>query len=556
MELSGDSLIPDVMANVPGARGVLDRYGLRGCGGEAGPHETLEFFARVHGVALDALIEELKHAPPEPAEAPPPDPAETLYRAFFKGGIVVILTAGASLGALALVLYGLRGSFAQSDVFALVQAHANAQVYGWVGLFVMGFAIQALPRFKYAPLHRPDLASESFTLMAAGLVARVLSAMPMGAGSLWLGFFGGVLEAAAAILFVYVMIRTLRKGTAREAYDRYVTAALVFFALAAAIEPALYYYVFSTPDAETMRARAAAWSGPYRDLQLAGFAAFMIFGVSQRLLPTAFGFRAVPETSSKVVFLLLLAGLALSLTDAAAGHALYVAGAVILAAEFGVFGPAERGRATKFVRAAYAWLLVAGALLLFAPLSGSSHAWIGAYRHAFTVGFISMMIVGVSLKIVPILTGADPARLPAMTATFWLLNVGNAARVASQIATDHAPWAFRVMGFTGFFEVLALAIWGVHLWRVLDGKFSGAAAPAEKPSRIEGSMIVARVIGWWPETLEVFVSHGFTPMRNPVLRATLGRGVTIGQACRMHGVDEAKLLEALNAAATGARARE
>jgi len=45
------------------------------------------------------------------------------------------------------------------------------------------------------------------------------------------------------------------------------------------------------------------------------------------------------------------------------------------------------------------------------PLTGSqvqfSHAFFGAYRHALTVGFITMMIVGVSSKIVPTLSGLD-----------------------------------------------------------------------------------------------------------------------------------------------------
>lgn len=547
MELTRNSLIPDVLAGVPGARAVLDRYGLRGCGGAAGPHETLEFFAKVHGIDADLLIEEIRRAKPDDAPAPP-DPTETLYRSFFKAGIVVILTAGASLGAFALLLYGLRGTFKHEDIFPMVQAHANAQVFGWVGLFVMGFAIQAFPRFKYTTLHRPDLAMESFTLMVAGLVARAASVIPASFASFWLGFLGGIFEACAAVLFAYVMVMTMRKAVVREVYDRYIVAALGLFALVGLLEPALYYYVFSTPNFEEMRSRAAMYGGAYRELQLAGFAGLMIFGVSQRILPAAFGFRAVPEQSAKVAFLLLLAGLALSFTEGTPGHAMYAAGAVILASEFAVFGRAERDRSVKFVRAAYAWLLIALAILLCLPLVNYSHAYVGAYRHALTVGFISMMIAGVSLKIVPILMGADPARLPAMTATFWLLNVGNGARVLSQIATDTEPWAFRVMGFTGFFEVLALAIWGVHLWRVLDGKYTTATAGG-LIERIDGSMIVARVIDAFPETLEVFVSHGFAPLRNPFLRATLARGVTIDQACRMHGVDAGKLVEALNAAA-------
>jgi hypothetical protein len=42
--------IPDLLRLAPGVRPVLDRYGLRGCGGEWGPAESLGFFARAHDV--------------------------------------------------------------------------------------------------------------------------------------------------------------------------------------------------------------------------------------------------------------------------------------------------------------------------------------------------------------------------------------------------------------------------------------------------------------------------------------------------------------------------
>jgi hypothetical protein len=54
-EISPDTLIPDLLARSPQARPVLDRYGLRGCGGPGGPVETLEFFSRAHDVPLDRL---------------------------------------------------------------------------------------------------------------------------------------------------------------------------------------------------------------------------------------------------------------------------------------------------------------------------------------------------------------------------------------------------------------------------------------------------------------------------------------------------------------------
>ena len=47
-----------------------------------------------------------------------------------------------------------------------------------------------------------------------------------------------------------------------------------------------------------------------------------------------------------------------------------------------------------------------------------------------------------------------------------------------------------------------------------------------------GDLLIA-----YPGLLPVFVGGGFAALANPVLRRTLARGVSIAQACRMHGVD-------------------
>ena len=53
--ISSDLLLPDLLGEHPEARVVLDRYGLRGCGGRLGPHESIRFFARAHDVPEQAF---------------------------------------------------------------------------------------------------------------------------------------------------------------------------------------------------------------------------------------------------------------------------------------------------------------------------------------------------------------------------------------------------------------------------------------------------------------------------------------------------------------------
>jgi uncharacterized protein involved in response to NO len=145
----------------------------------------------------------------------------------------------------------------------------------------------------------------------------------------------------------------------------------------------------------------------------------------------------------------------------------------------------------KFIRAACSWLAVSMSMLVLAPayvfvvlpatggLSesglraveiGFSHAYYGAVRHAITVGFISMMIMGVSARVVPMLGGLATTRMNPLWGTFVLVNVGCAMRVTLQTMTDFHHRAFALVGASGVLEVAGFALWAVHLWRVMNGR--------------------------------------------------------------------------------------
>ncbi|MDD3658641.1 MAG: NnrS family protein, partial [Lascolabacillus sp.] len=94
-----------------------------------------------------------------------------------------------------------------------------------------------------------------------------------------------------------------------------------------------------------------------------------------------------------------------------------------------------------------------------------SHAYFGAYRHALTVGFIMMMIVGVSSKIIPGFAGVDFRKTNSLWSVFILLNLGNTWRITSQILTDFYPEAFSFIGVSGFIELIALGLWGYEMIR-------------------------------------------------------------------------------------------
>src|SRR5262249_18572039 len=142
---------------------------------------------------------------------------------------------------------------------------------------------------------------------------------------------------------------------------------------------------------------------------------------------------------------------------------------------------------------------------------GFSHAYYGAIRHAVTVGFISLMIVGVAAKVVPTLNGVDLRSLSSLWAPFILINAGCALRVGAQILTDITLAAYPWAGVSGLLEVMGLAIWGIHLWSIMDGRIP---MPREEAvcresliglvpgSPIASHHVVGDVLGCHPELLE------------------------------------------------------
>jgi hypothetical protein len=585
------ALIPDVLRAFPQSRGVLDRYGLHGCGGASGPAESLAFFARAHDVPLPALLDELRTAAGSlPAPPSAAISADFIYRPFFKAGIAVVLTLGAVWGAYLLLRIAFAGTFRAAGLHE-VNAHGHAQIFGWVGLFVMGFAYQAFPRFKHTSLAHPRVAWASLVLMLAGLVGRSvcepLADVLSGAGPLAVG--SSAVEVAAIVLFIGVILATWRgSGKGLAFYDWYIASALGWFLVQAVYEAAYLAATLAAADHEHLVRLVATWQGALRDVQIHGFALLMILGVSQRLFHHFYGARAPHRTLSLIGLVCLnlavageVAGLVLMRQAGRYWAGVWYLSALLLAAtvavlvaDWRVFARSpESDRSLKFLRAAYAWLLLSLAMLALLPLYqfgalprvapqseaaqiGFSHAYYGAIRHAITVGFVSFMIVGVAAKVVPTLNGVDVKRLPGLWLPFVLINLGCATRVTFQTLTDHTHYAYPLAGASGVLEVLGLAVWGVHLWRIMAGRWSGGAidaAPFAAGDRVEGRHRVGDVLDAHPELLDTFVVLGFKPLANPLSQRLLASRVTIGQACRRLDLNESQVLAAMNRVAKPAR---
>ncbi len=416
------------------------------------------------------------------------DPAVALHPPFFLAGIAVTLTAGAAWGAVLLLRIARARSFTAPSIFE-INAHGQAQVYGWVGLFVMGFALQMFPAFWGVRLAAPRAARALLPLMLLAVAVRsVAEARPEGRLADF-AIAAAALQAGVVGAFVALLAATaLRPGARGRVADLYLGAGLVWFLLAAVLDVRHLALTVGAPDRPALLAEIAAWQLPLRDLQIHGLAVSTILGVSLRVLPGLFGTPVADERRAFRLFWPLQAGVLaeaalfpLAMTSrrpalfAAAwgASAVFAVCAALAFAGLRAYAPPRFAlppfSPLAFVRAAHAWLGVSLAMIVAAPLwplllgLRFSHAWYGAARHAITVGFVSLMILGVSSRLVPRPPASGPTSAAQLLAPFVLLNLGCALRVVDQVLTDLTPAAFLPAGASGLLEVTGLALWAAWI---------------------------------------------------------------------------------------------
>jgi NnrS protein len=414
-----------------------------------------------------------------------------IYRPFFLAGILTVLTAGCALGAFALLGISRAGTYTASAWTPHILAHANSQLFGWVGFFVIGFALQEHPPAEAKVRLFHLLASISLIALTAGIVLRFI-AEPLVLTHRVLGVSVGLAACYCQILGVLVFLinqRVTRFKGVRGWQSYFVTGSLGLFLIIALAEPFIF---LGSHQAEAIANTQfiAEWFPPLRDAQFLGFVTMMIFGVSLTKFHTCFGMPEANRSCGLLGLLWWVVGLVLHVTGhiwayrhsfaGASSTAHFVGslclavGAVYVVVATNVFANVQKKlRSHKFIRAAYLWLLVAGLLMIVEPLHLRytdqlfSHAYTGAIRHALTVGFISQMIVGVGSHVIATMKDLGDSKLNPLWATFVLLNIGNLGRVACEIGTDYDKFFFLPMGLTGFLELAGLALWAIPIAKII-----------------------------------------------------------------------------------------
>lgn len=386
--------------------------------------------------------------------------------------LAIGLTAGSGLGVWLLWarVWGV-GLFGLSWP-VLVQIHGQLQLFGFAGLLAVGIALHALPRFRGAPPVGKAIVGTVYGTLVLGMglraVAQPIGDLPARSGILALA---GVLLCAGSLTFAIASFRSLAGGRNAHRADEIVVgagvAALPIAALLVALEMAGGAPVLVDPPADDR----AVWT------MLLGSLCTLVFGVWARLAPgfvAAMPARPRPLVAGAVVW---LAGVAAVVLELPVGPWLLLAGLATVSWATGVFarGIARQrlqghARLTQAgVRSAYLWAFVGFAILASATVDpGAGYLQISAARHAFALGFVTVMIYSVGARALPAFLGRRLWSLPLQVATLAAAELGVALRVIPQ-ALAIGPAGDAAIGVSGALAYVALVLFSVNVARTIRG---------------------------------------------------------------------------------------
>ena len=432
---------------------------------------------------------------------------------FLWWAIGLALTAGFGLG-MALFLALAVGLPIGGWWLAAVQAHGHVQLYGWGGMFALGIGLYFLPRLRGSPPPSPRLVRAAAVLMGTGLALRGLcqplarSVGPGGVRGLLEAalVLSGPLELAGAGLAVWALVASARQGPplrTRTGLVGVVPFALSFFAallLGLAFNAIGLVAAVQSPPALPAALVPAAVDWTTVHLGLNGMLVAISAAVSARTFPLYLRLRVPPARELYAVVSVFLAGFLLRsatpfelppalVAVPSVGSLLEGASFVALAGILDV--PLRRSRrdlagregtprsgdvaAEWLILTAYAWLAVAGLLLVWEGLAGLvPPASLGGFpapardaeRHALGAGLVTLLILGMAVRLVPGFAGRPLRSARLVWATVWLGNGAALLRVVPLFLAS-SSLTLGLLGLAGALGMVAVACLGWNLWRTV-----------------------------------------------------------------------------------------
>ncbi len=401
--------------------------------------------------------------------------SQRLVTAFIASGMLFMLLPGTFLG-----VWNLIGISQQRTLNSLsaawLQAHGQAQIYGWVGSFILGIGFYSLTKMQSTLSFPVCAAWTSWTLWTLGIAMRWTGGVT---GWQWriLLPLSGVLQLIACLLF-YRSVRRHRPADPahhpprREAWMVIVIAATIAFLVAVTVN---FFAMTHLALYGTSPALPHVFDQQLVVLAVWGVLVPTIWGFNARWLPVFAGFKKPDGIRLLVAYGLIVAGVvAVFLQWLPIAAVLFLLAALLAIDALHVWQPAVQPAKLLhvhktfpfFIRVAYVWLVVSCALDALAVRNDHAGGIWGASRHALTVGFIAGMVFAIGQRVLPAFCGMRI--LWSTRLMFWsllLLHVGCALRVTLEPLAYESYWMFawKLLPYSAFVELTAVVLFAINI---------------------------------------------------------------------------------------------
>lgn len=397
-----------------------------------------------------------------------------LLMAFITSGLVFMLFPGTLLGVWNLLQISGREQGGRISA-AWLQAHGHAQVFGWIGSFLLGIGFYSIPKLQERATNVIRAAWACWALWTAGVALRWAATV-----YLWnwrvLVPVGGALELLAFLIFFSIVSQHRPKDSSKKGLEPWVwvvMCATIGFLLSlatnlvASVQASLHGVDPAFPRSFDQR---------YLALLGWGFLVPFVWGFSAKWMRVFLGLKEL-----RPGFLFGAVALDFVGVGTAAAGRFTVATLFLFAAAISsviairIFQSSEQEPKIRgihksfpvFVRLAYAWLLIAAGLGVAATQWDTSGGFWGASRHALTVGFVGIMVLSVGQRILPAFAGMRLLWSPRlMFVGLFLLAVGCTLRVSSEVLAyqGYAGWAWHVLPVSALVELTALSVFTINMF--------------------------------------------------------------------------------------------
>ncbi len=418
---------------------------------------------------------------------PPPKPTWLKYTrekelinlllAYLITGLFFMLVPGTLLGVWNLFVISYRHCPTQVSS-AWIQAHGHAQLFGWIGSFILGIGYYSIPNLRRSKPYTYLDGWLCWFLWTVGISLRFMAGFY---NLSWRLLFpvSALLEFIAVSIFVYRNIVGHKSNPSTnskfEPWSILVmcgTIGLIFSLLYNLLASILLSINGQSPFiSDTI-------NKPYLVLCVWGFVLPIVWGFTTHWMPIFLGLQ-----ETKVNFLLaglvineigvLLALMVKPFPSVFAFIILTLASLCIVLAlrlfERTKQAPKINGVDPSFplfIRIAYTWLILANCLALIAASNPDLSGILGAARHAITVGFLATMVLSVAPRMLPAFLGKKELfNTKFMWWSLIVLNLGCFMRVFSEIFAyqGYAQCAWSILPISASLELTALIIFLINM---------------------------------------------------------------------------------------------